>query len=95
LHPDADVEQLPDLGEYCYPGIEVIDLDIDLVDLDDRDVCQDVRTLLVIQLLRIHDRIVRELLPLALPAARGAATVGAAPALVPGRLGVGIALDAP
>ncbi len=94
LRADADVEQLPDLGEYGYPGIEVIDLDIDLVHLDDRDVGQDVRALLHIQVLRVDHRIVGELLPLALPA-RGAATIGAAAALVPGRLGGGVALDAP
>jgi hypothetical protein len=38
LRADADVEQLPDLGKYGYPGIEIIDLDVDLVHLDDRDV---------------------------------------------------------
>ena len=45
LRADADVEQLPDLGEDGYARIEVIDLDVDLVHLDDRDVGQDVRAL--------------------------------------------------
>src|SRR4029453_11411041 len=95
LSADADVEQLPDLGEYGHPGIEVIDLDVDLVHLDNRDVGQDVRALLRIQVLRIHDRVVGELLPLALSAARAAAAIGAALTLVPGRLGGGVALHAP
>src|SRR5512139_2528041 len=95
LRADADVEQLSDLGEYGYPGIEVIDLDIDLVHLDDRDVGQDVRALLHVHVLRVDHRVVGELLPLALSAVRSAAAVGFGPALVPRRDGVGIALDAP
>ena len=43
LRADADFEQLPDLREHSYPGIEVIDLDIDLVHLDNRNVCEDIR----------------------------------------------------
>jgi hypothetical protein len=33
VHPDLQVEQLSDLGENRYAGVEVIDLDVDLVDL--------------------------------------------------------------
>ena len=94
LRADADFEQLPDLREYSYPGIEVIDLDIDLVHLDNRNVCEDIRALLHVHILRVQHRIVGNS-SLALPAAGGAATVGAAAALVPGRTSVGIALDTP
>jgi hypothetical protein len=95
LHADADVEQLPDLGEHGDPGIEVIDLDIDLVHLHDRDVRQDIRSLLLVHFVRVYHRVVGELLALALLAARGAAAVGAAAALVPWRLCRRIALDTP
>jgi hypothetical protein len=87
LRADADVEQLPDPGEYGYAGIEVIDLDVDLVHLDNRDVGQDVRALLHIQFLRIDHRVVGELIPLAVSAARSTAPIGAGAALVPRRLG--------
>jgi hypothetical protein len=75
LRTDTYVEQLPDLGEHGDACIEVVDLDVDLVHLDDRDVGQDVGALLHFDVLRVHHRVVGELLLLALPAARGAAAV--------------------
>src|SRR5829696_1883518 len=95
LRPDADVEQLPDPGEHGHPSIEVVDFDVDLVNLDDRDVGQDVRALLHDYVLPVHHRVIGELFALSLSAPRRAATVGFGPALVPRCLAVGVAFDAP
>ena len=68
LRAHAQVHQLPDLRENGDPRIQIVDLDVDLVDLDDGDVDQDVRALR--HVVRVDDRVVRELLALALAAPR-------------------------
>jgi hypothetical protein len=73
MDPDLQVEELADLGQQRDPGVEVVDLDVDLVDLDDGDVEEDVGALRHVA--RIEDRVVRELLTLSLLAARVAAAV--------------------
>src|SRR5919109_4530962 len=93
MRADPELEKLADVSDRRNARLEVVDLDVDLVDLDDGNVDQDVRTFGHVP--RVENRVVGELLPLALSAPRGAATVGARPALVPRRLGGGVALDAP
>ena len=62
VRADTELHHLADLGDDGHLRAEILDLDVDLVDLDDRDVDQHV--LFVIgQILRIDDRVVLELRP--------------------------------
>jgi hypothetical protein len=79
IRADVELDQLAHLGVDRHLRSKIVDLEVDLVDLDHGHVQQHVGP--VLDLRRIDDRVVRELLPLA---ARRAAAVRAARARAAG-----------
>ena len=58
MNPDAQLDQVEDLGVQRDASLEVVQLEVDLIDLDDRDVEDDIGLVGVADFPRVHKGVV-------------------------------------